>query len=245
MQKMIGKMSRMYPIVILMGLMIVIIAFIVGFSNSQAAAAYFASSKSVRETTLMAQRAVIESTNLWLPYFKFLGIGLILGGIVMALRVILDSLKQVGMDVLSNLPAEKRPALPQAPWYGLMMPMVMMVGLLIFIVAFIASLQLAGIANTVFANPIPAIDAAGAGSVLLSQVSTIHSVSSWLVPLKFFGIATLFLAITMGLATIATTLKAQTVLLQQGVKIARGAAVQKHQHDHKHAEELEVAAAGI
>lgn len=93
MQKIIGKMARMYPLLILMGFMIVIIAFVAGYFNSQTAAAYFAESKYVRETSLMAQRASIESVGLWLAYFKFLGIGLILGGIVMALRVIIDHLK--------------------------------------------------------------------------------------------------------------------------------------------------------
>jgi hypothetical protein len=113
MQKIIGKMARMYPFLILMGFMIVIIAFVIGYFNAQTAAAYFAESKSVRETSLMAQRASIESVGLWLPYFKFLGIGLILGGIVMALRVIIDHLKSVGMEVLSNLPENVRPPLPR------------------------------------------------------------------------------------------------------------------------------------
>ncbi|MFQ5930997.1 MAG: hypothetical protein ACE5MM_01175, partial [Nitrospiraceae bacterium] len=80
MQAMIGRMARMYPLLLVMGFMIVAIAFIVGYFNSQTAAAYFAQAKGLRETTLMAQRASIESTGLWLPYFKFLGIGLILGG---------------------------------------------------------------------------------------------------------------------------------------------------------------------
>jgi hypothetical protein len=138
-------MARMYPIMILMGFMMVVIAFIVGYVSSQTAAAYFSASKSVRETTLMAQRASIESVGLWLPYFKFLGLGLILGGIVMALRVIIDGLKEAGMQVMSNLPAEKRPTMPAPPWYGPMMPVVMMVGEMILIVALIVSLFMVGI----------------------------------------------------------------------------------------------------
>jgi hypothetical protein len=221
MQKMISKMAPMFPIVIWMGFMIVALAFVIGFFNSQTAAAYFAESKAVRETTLLAERASIESTNLWLPYLKFLGLGLVLGGIVMALRVILDNLMQAGGKVLANLPEEKRPAVPSAPWYGRLMPVVMMLGWLVFIFAFIVSLQLASTARAVFANPIPAIDAAGAGSVLLAQVQTIHATSAWLVPFKFFGIATEFLAILMGLATIAYVLKAQTEMLKKGVQAAR------------------------
>jgi hypothetical protein len=219
---MIGKMARMYPLLIAMGFMMVMIAVIVGYFNSQTAAAYFAQPKELRETTLMAQRASIESTGLWLPYFKFLGIGLILGGIVMALRVIIDSLKAVGAEVLSNLPAAKRPQMPAPPWFAPLMPMVMMVGEVILIVALIISLGLAGIANQVFAHPVPEIDAAGAGSALLAQVQTIQTVSAWLVPLKFLGVASEFVAIVMGLATIAFILGAQTELLDKGIRIGRG-----------------------
>jgi len=221
MQKMISKMAPKFPILIWMGFMMVALAFVIGFFNSQTAAAYFSESKAIRETTLLAERAAIESTNLWLPYFKFLGLGMVLGGIVMALRVILDNLMQAGGKVLANLPADKRPAMPQAPWYGRLMPVVMMLGMLVFIIALIVSLQLASTARAVFANPLPAVDVAGAGTVLLAQVQSIHATSAWLVPFKFFGIATEFLAIVMGLGTIAYVLKAQTEMLKKGVQMSR------------------------
>ena len=221
MQKMISKMAPKFPILIWMGFMMVALAFVIGFFNSQTAAAYFSESKAIRETTLLAERAAIQSTNLWLPYFKFLGLGMVLGGIVMALRVILDNLMQAGGKVLANLPADKRPAMPQAPWYGRLMPVVMMLGMLVFIIALIVSLQLASTARAVFANPLPAVDAAGAGTVLLAQVQNIHATSAWLVPFKFFGIATEFLAIVMGLGTIAYVLKAQTEMLKKGVQMSR------------------------
>jgi hypothetical protein len=223
MQNMISKMSRMYPLFIVMGFMIVIIAFIVGYFNSQAAAAYFAESKLIRETTLMVQRASIESVGLWMPPFKFLGIGLILGGIVMALRVIIENLIGAGKEVLSNLPPEKRPQMPNPPWFATLMPIVMMLGLMIFLVAFGVGLWLSGIAGDVFANPLPTIDAAGAGSSLLAGVQTIHSVEGWLVPLKFFAISTEFLAIMMGLATIIFILESQIKLLDGTLKSSKAA----------------------
>lgn len=222
MQKMIGKMARMYPMLIALGFMIVAAAFYIGYLNSQVAADYFAVNKSVRENSLMEQRASIESVGLWLPYFKFLGLGLILGGIVMALRVIIDHLKAAGAEVLSNLPEKKRPGMPTAPWYGLMMPMVMIIGEVIFIYAFIVALQLAGNASQLFANPLPSIDAAGAGSALLAQLQAIKVGSAWLIPLKFFAISTEFLAITMGLSTIVRILGEQTELIQRGIQIGRG-----------------------
>ncbi len=233
MQRMISKIAPTFPYVIWMGFIIVILSVVIGFINSQAAAAYFAESKAVRETTLLAERATIESTKLWLPYFKFLGLGMVLGGIVMALRVILDNLAQAGKKVLVNLPKDKRPAMPKPPWYGRLMPIVMMLGMLIFIVALLVSLQLAGTARAVFSNPVPDIDAAGAGTVLLGQLQNIQATSAWLVPFKFLGIATEFLAIVMGLGTIVYVLNNQTAMLKKGVQVAQSGL----QQDVKPAEE--------
>jgi hypothetical protein len=225
MQQMIGKMAKMFPMMILMGFMIVVISLIIGYVNSQNAAVYFAESKVVRETTLLAERASIESIGLWLPYFKFLGIGLILGGIVMALRVIIDNLKAAGMQVLSNIPEGNRPGMPKPPFFGPLMPMVMMLGELIFVVALIVSLGLAADARSLFANPIPDIDAAGAGTAL------------WLIPFKFFGVATMFLSIVMGLGTIIYILGSQTELIQAGIQIARRA-METGSRDEKEAERV-------
>ena len=220
MQQMIGKMARMYPMLIALGFMIVAVALVVGAANAQTAEFYFGQSKLVRETTLMPQRAALESTGLWLPYFKFLGIGLLLGGIVMALRVIIDNLKAVGAEVLSSLPEDGE--LPAPPWFAALMPALMMLGLVILIVALVIALGLAGTARQVFAHPLPEIDAAGAGSALLAQLQTIQASSAWLVPLKFLGVATEFLAIVTGLATILFALGAQTDLLGQAIRIGRG-----------------------
>ncbi|GMR10244.1 MAG: hypothetical protein BMS9Abin28_1065 [Anaerolineae bacterium] len=233
MQQFIGKMSRMYPLLIVMGFMMVAIAFVVGYFNSQAAASYFSQPKVLRETTLLAERAAIESIDLWLPYFKFLGIGLILGGIVMALRVIIDRLRGAGEEVLENLPAKIRPALPSPPWYAPMMPMIMVLGLLIYIVALIVALGSAADARALFANPIPAIDAAGAGTALLATLSGIKATSAWLVPLKFFGTATEFLAIAMGLSTIIWILSQQTEMIAQGIDIGRTRAKAARREDER------------
>ncbi len=221
MQKLISGMSKMYPLFIAMGVMIVIAAVVIGYQNSQAAAEYFAQPKVVRETTLMVERASIESSGLWLPYFKFLGLGLILSGIVMALRVIIDNLQGAGNKVMSNLPEGKRPAPPSAPWYAMLMPITMMMGLLIFIAALVVSLDLANTASAIFSNPVPDIDAAGAGSALLIQLQSIPATTAWLVPLKFFGISTEFLAIVMGLSTIIYILSNQTMMIGKGIEIAR------------------------
>lgn len=233
MQQFIGKMARMYPLLIAMGFMMVAIAFVVGYLNSQTAATYFSQPKVLRETTLLAERASIESTDLWLPYFKFLGIGLILGGIVMALRIIIDRLREAGAEVIANLPADVRPALPTPPWYGLLTPVVMMMAELVFIIALVVALGLAAEARALFANPLPTIDTAGAGTALLATLEGIKATSAWLVPFKFFGIATHFLAIAMGLGTIIYILSAQTKLIAEGIDIARKSAKSERREDER------------
>ena len=155
----------------------------------------------------------------------------------MALRVIIDNLKAAGVQVLANVPEGVRPAMPKPPFFGPLMSMVMMLGEVIFIVAFIVSLGLAADARAVFANPLPTIDAAGAGSVLLAQVQNIHATASWLIPFKFFGIATMFLAITMGLGTIIYILGSQTELIQKGIQVARSS-MQVGSRDEKEAEKV-------
>lgn len=216
MDRMISKMASMYPIFLLMGLMMVGISFIVGYLNSQTVANYFAEAKAVRELTLMSQRASFESVDQWLPYFKFLGIGFILGGIVMALRKIIDNLRDVGDRVLDNLPDTSRPKTPTPPWYALLMPMLMMLGLIIFLFAFIWSLVLSQQVTALFSNKISAIDTSLA---LTTDLSLIKQANAWMIPLKFFAIATEFLAITIGLATIIYILTNQTDTLEDAILI--------------------------
>jgi hypothetical protein len=214
----------MYAMMIVMGFMIIVISFIIGYINSQTAAAYFAESKLVRETTLMAERAALESVGLWLPYFKFLGLGFLLSGIVMALRVIIDNLRGVGDEVLLQVEKSVRPKAPSPPWYAMMMPMLMMLGLIIFIIAFILALQNAALARDVFSNAVPDIDTAAGGSNILISLTAIKSSSAWLIPLKFFAIATEFLAIAIGLSTIVYILTAQTEVLDEAISKSKGGA---------------------
>jgi hypothetical protein len=90
MEKMLQAMMKRFPWFIGMGIMIVMIAVIIGAVNAANTTAYYAVDKITRDSSLqLAQvRAGIESTLVWLPYFKFLGVAMILGGITMALGVI-------------------------------------------------------------------------------------------------------------------------------------------------------------
>jgi len=80
---------------------------------------------------------------------------------------------------------------------------------------------LANTASALFSYSVPDIDAAAAGSALLTQIETIHATLAWLVPLKFFGISTEFMAIVMGLGTIIYILSNQTQMMGKGIEVAR------------------------
>ncbi|OLS26441.1 MAG: hypothetical protein HeimC3_09910 [Candidatus Heimdallarchaeota archaeon LC_3] len=214
--EMISKMAKMYPMFLVMGAMIVVMSFVLGFFNSTLAAEYFAASKATRETTLLGTRAAIEGINHILPYFKFLGVGMILSGIVMAIRVIIDKLREIGDEVLTNLPANQRPATPKPPAYAMLVPGLMMFGMLIFLIAFLWSLLVGFDAMSLFGNnTLPAIDADS--GALLAQLRGIESASAILIPLKFFGIATEFLAIAIGLTVIVYALTKQTDTLEEAI----------------------------
>ncbi|MBQ12460.1 MAG: hypothetical protein CMJ45_13040 [Planctomyces sp.] len=93
--------SKMWAPFIAMGFMIVMAAFIYGLVNSSISADYFGFSKETREAAvagsdLATQKAFIESTKAWLPSFKFLGIGMILGGVTFLLATILGALRTGG-----------------------------------------------------------------------------------------------------------------------------------------------------
>ena len=112
MQSMAGKMWVPF---IAMGFMIGLVSFIIGLVSSAAAADYYASSKAVREAAergsdLATQRAFIESTKAWLPAFKFLGMGMLLGGVTFLLATILGALRVGGGPVAPRRRARRRAA---------------------------------------------------------------------------------------------------------------------------------------
>ena len=100
--------SSMWIPFLAMGFMIVVAAFVVGLANSGIAADYFTASKAAREAAvrgsdLATDRAFIKSTKVWLPAFKFLGLGMILGGVTFLLATILVALRVGGGSVQEAL----------------------------------------------------------------------------------------------------------------------------------------------
>jgi len=104
MENMLDKMMKRFPLFIAMGFMIVIISLIIGIVNTTNAVDYYSIEKVTRETLQQWAdvRAGVESTSIWLPYFKFLGLAMILAGITMALGVIATNLLKMGKELMAN-----------------------------------------------------------------------------------------------------------------------------------------------
>jgi len=220
MEKMLQSMMKRFPMFIAMGLMIVIIAVILGAVNAGSAASYYAVDKVTRDASaeLAQVRAGIESTIIWLPYFKFLGVTMIISGIIMALGVIAMRLENLGKKVMSSVPESARQQVPPRPKSVMLMRMFMMLGMLVIIVGFIVSLSAASTARAVFSNPVTTIDAAASGSPLLAGLAQVHATEAWLEAFKFVAIALLFMSIVYGLHTIVLALRYQWAAIPKVVE---------------------------
>lgn len=220
MEKMLQAMMKRFPLFIAMGFMMVMVAVIIGAVNAANAAGYYAVDKATRDASLeLAQiRAGIEGTIVWLPYLKFLGLAMILGGITMALGVIGLRLQNLGQKVMASVPESARVAIPARPLSVHLMRLWMMMGMMIIIVGFVVSLGVAGTASAVFSNPITEIDAAQAGSPILAGLVRVHAAESWLEAFKFVGVGFLFLGILNGLHTIIFALRYQQSAIPQVIE---------------------------
>ena len=203
--------SKMWIPFIAMGFMIVAVSLIVGLVNSATAADYYTASKTVREAAergsdLATQRAYIESTKAWLPTFKFLGIGTLLGGVTFLLATILGALRVGGGRVQEALGLEVK--LPKPPITARLFPMVMMMGTMVLMAALVIGIVLATITYDYWNHSI-ASQLNPSTSGLLADLGTINAVKLWLEPFKFVGMALLLTGIGLALATIVRALRWQ------------------------------------
>ena len=209
--------SKMWMPFIAMGFMVVLAAFIFGLVNSSITSDYFESSKVVREaaetgSTIATQKAFIESTKAWLPAFKFLGMGMILGGVTFLLATILGSLRTGGARVQEALGVPVR--IIKIPMTATILPMVMMVGMMVLVASLVVGIVEATLAYDYWNHSIATqLNPAAQGSALLSHLQTIATISAWLAPLKFVGVAMLLTGIGLALATIVRVLRWQSTRL--------------------------------
>ena len=206
--------SKMWLPLLAMGLMVVVGAFIFGIVNSSIAADYFANTKEAREAAvkgsdIATDKAFIESTKIWLPTLKFLGLGMMLGGITFLLATILGALRTGGGRVQEALGVEVRIIKP--PMIAKIFPMLMMMGMMILIASLVVGIVNAFLAYDYWNHSIATqLNPAPAGGGLLEDLGTINAINLWLAPFKFVGIALLFSGIGLALATIIRVLRAQS-----------------------------------
>ena len=206
--------SKMWAPFIAMGFMIVMAAFIYGLVNSSISSDYFQFSKETREAAgagsgLATQKAFIESTKAWLPSFKFLGMGMILGGVTFLLATILGALRTGGGRVQEALGVPVTIISPAMTTK--IFPMVMMMGIMVLVAALIISIVVAATSYGYWNHSIATeLNPALEGSQLLGSLSTINTTSAWLAPFKFVGMALLLTGIGLALATIIRVLRWQS-----------------------------------
>ncbi|MFQ5576784.1 MAG: hypothetical protein ACE5G8_07330 [Anaerolineae bacterium] len=231
MEKMIDTMMKRYQMFAWLGLIIVLIAFWLALTAGAGSnATFFAADKATREaagagSVLAVANATRHSIATWVPAFKFLGLGIMLGAITMALGSIVKTLRDLGTDVMDLWPADLNPGLPEKPRSAKMFPMIMMMGWILLIVGLVWALSLSGVATSYWNHSVAAdLNPAQPGSALLAQLAIISGTLPWLSLLRFLGMSFLFTGITVALTVIIRTLQFQEKALQNFVTARSGSA---------------------
>ncbi len=218
---MIEGMMPLFPLIAVMGWMIVGISFLIGlFALAPAQTAFLSDAKAVREAAEAGSAFVNANVSIhvleaWVPQFKFLGLGLGLMAITMALGTIAKRLRRMGFVISSHIPENLRPAMPAIPRRVRIFQLSTVMGLMVLMLALVIGIVLAvGVVPAYWDNSIAnELNPAGPGSTLLDQLSVVSSYVNWLNPLRMVGMAFLFSAITIALMVIINTLRVQSRLL--------------------------------
>ena len=204
--------ARAWKPFIAIGFAIVLISFVVGLRASFTAGDYYGFGQVTREAAgmgsdLAGKRAWIESTKVWLPAFKLLGVGMLLGGVSLLLATILATLRDGGREAQQALGDDVR--LMEPPMTAKMFPWLMAVGMMMLIVALVIGIVVARLSFDYWDHSIvDNLDPATKG--LLKDLRAIETITLWLEPLKFVGLALILTSIGLALSTVARTLRWQT-----------------------------------
>ncbi len=218
---MIEGMMPMFPLIAVMGWLIVGLAFLIGLLVlSPAEAAFFADAKAVREgaaigSSFVEANVVIHSIEAWVPQFKFVGLGLGLMAITMALGTIAKQLRRMGFVISSHISENLRPKMPPIPARVRVFQLSTVMGVMILLGALVIGVVLAaGVVPAYWNHSIAGeLNPAAPGSALLSELATVSSYALWLNPLRMIGMAFLFTGITIALTVIIATLRKQAELM--------------------------------
>jgi hypothetical protein len=218
---MIERMMPMYPMIAVMGWMIVLISLLVGlFVLSPAQSTFFSDAKVVREaagagSAFVDANVTSHVVEAWVPQFKFVGLGLGLMAITMALGTIAKRLRKMGYTITGHIRSDMRPTIPPIPPRVRVFQFSTVMGVMILIAVLIIGIVLATGAVPAYWNHSIAneLNQAQEGSALLSQLGLVSSFAKWLTPLRMVGMAFLFSGITLALTVIIGTLRMQADML--------------------------------
>ncbi len=135
----------------------------------------------------------------------FLGMGMILSGITMALVNIIRHLRDSGRDVQVALGAA--PLQRSKPWSGALTPWVMMMGLMGMVAAFVVGIVTAVTIGDV--APAAIADPSGASSTDLADIGFVRAVGTWLPGMRITGLAVILLSVVLALVTIQQAIRFQ------------------------------------
>lgn len=124
----------------------------------------------------------------WNPGVLFLGIGFLLSTVTFVLAVILGELRDGGAKVQAALGAQA--LILRRPWTGKAFPLAMVMGLMTLMATFVIGFIEAARLDT---------DPSGAADI-----------GAWVGPLRFAGVALVFTAVVLALATILRALRFQS-----------------------------------
>ena len=229
MDKMINVMMKRYQMFVWLGFIIVLIAFWMAYSvGADAQATFFSVDKATREaagtgTIYAIANAARHSIPAWVPMIKFLGLGIMLGAITMALGSIIHTLRVLGKEVSAKWSDKLNPGEPEKPRSARLFPVLMMMGWMILIIGVIWAFSLNGTVVSYWNHSVAnGLNPAQPGSALLNQLRTITNTLPWLNALRFSGMAFLFTAITVALTVIIRTLQFQENSLEKFLQANAG-----------------------
>lgn len=218
---MMTAMMKRYEMIAVMGLLIVLLAFVLAYVAADSTALWLGAAKQTREAAqagsdLVTAKATAETLRTWVPAFKFTGLALMLAAITMALGLIILNLRELGMAFMASWPERLRPEPPAPPRTVMVFRLSMMLGVLLVVISLLVALNLAPTVQSYWTHSIATqLDPAEPGSALLAQLGLIRSRLWWVSALKFAGMAFLFTGITLALTVIIRTLQTQEATLER------------------------------
>jgi hypothetical protein len=218
---MIEGMMPLYPLIAVMGWGFVLVSLLIGiFTLSPAQSTFFSDAKAVREAAASGSAFVDANVTshvieAWVPQFKFVGLGLGLMAITMALGTIAKRLRRMGFVISGHIREDLRPKMPPIPPRVRVFQLSTVMGVMVLVAALVIGIVLAtGVVPDYWNHSIAnELNTAGPGSEILNQLGTVSSFAKWLNPVRMVGMAMLFSGITIALTVIIGTLRKQAELL--------------------------------